>query len=326
MFSICVIPGDGIGQEVVPAALEVLEAFGLPLTYRFAEAGWACYQRHGTPLPQETLNLARNSAAVLFGAVTTPPDVPGYSSPIVRIRRELDLYANLRPFRSLPGRKPEFQLYIVRENTEDLYLGLEESDGQEARAIRLITRRASERIARFAFRLALSSRKRVTVVHKANILRKTDGLFREAAFQVAAEFPQVQVDELLVDTAAMALVTDPARFDVLVTTNLYGDILSDVAAGMAGGIGLAASANVGDKAALFEPVHGSAPDIAGKGIANPSGAIMAAAMMLDHLGYTNQAGKLMKALWETIRAGDVTPDLGGNLTTRGFVSKVLARL
>jgi isopropylmalate/isohomocitrate dehydrogenase-like protein len=326
MAIVCVIPGDGIGQEVTAAALEVLDSLQVPLTYRFAEAGWACYQRHGTPLPHQTLDLARDSQAVLFGAVTTPPGIPDYFSPIVRLRRELHLYANLRPFRNLPGKVPGFQFYIVRENTEDLYLGLEESDGQEARAVRVITRRASERIARFALALAKDSRRRLTVAHKANILRKTDGLFRDAAFQVAVEFPEVEVDELLVDTAAMLLVTNPARFDVLVTTNLYGDILSDVAAGVAGGLGLAASANIGDEVALFEPVHGSAPDIAGRGIANPAAAILASAMMLDHLGYRAEASRLRAALWETIASGQVTPDLGGSLTTQGFVKEVKARL
>ncbi len=326
MHEICVIPGDGIGQEVISATLQVLEDFGLPLAYTFAEAGWQCYQRHGTPLPQETVDAARNCRAVLFGAVTTPPGIPNYFSPIVRLRQELDLYANLRPFRSLPGKLPAFRLSIVRENTEDLYLGLEEDDGEEARAVRLITRRASERIARFAFRQAASSRGRLTVVHKANILRTTDGLFRDTVLRIASEFPQVEVDELLVDTAAMLLVTDPARFDVLVTTNLYGDILSDVAAGVSGGLGLASSANVGDGAALFEPVHGSAPDIAGKGIANPAGAILAAGMMLEHLGYPNEAARLREALWEAIGAGETTPDLGGSLTTRAFVERLRARL
>ncbi len=326
MCRVCVVPGDGIGQEVVPAALEVLEVLDVPITYCFAEAGWECFQRWGTPLPQETLELARSCDAVLFGAVTTPPNVDGYFSPIVALRRQLDLYANVRPFRNLPWKEPPFDLVIVRENTEDLYVGLEECNGQEAKAVRVVTRRASERIVRFALRLARARQRRLTVVHKANVLRKSDGLFREAALEESRSAPDVAVDELLVDTAAMMLVMDPGRFDVLVTTNLYGDILSDVVAGVAGGLGIAASANIGDGRALFEPVHGSAPDIAGKGVANPSAAILAAAMMLDHLGYADEAARLQGALWDSLKAGKTTPDLGGTLTTGAFVSQVKARL
>ena len=321
---ILVIPGDGIGREVIPAAVAVLQATGLPLEFYEAEAGWACFERHGVALPDETLAAARQSDAVLFGAVASPSHaVPGYRSPIVALRRALDLYANIRPICDLrfaiseDAASPSIQnpkskivnLVVVRENTEDLYMGRErlENDGDTAIAERVITRRASERIVRMAFELARarrttnderrttdannsssfvpghSSSPKVTVVHKANVLRVTDGLFRETALQVAKEYPDVVMDELLVDNAALQLVQRPERFDVIVTTNMFGDILSDVASYWGGGLGLATSANIGERHALFEPVHGAAPDIAGKGIANPLAAIGCAAMLIEHI-------------------------------------------
>jgi homoisocitrate dehydrogenase len=318
---VLVIPGDGIGREVIPAAVAVLRATGLPLHFTEAEAGWECFQRHGTSLPDETLAAARKSDAILFGAVASPSHpVAGYRSPIVRLRRELDLYANIRPTRRLeirdwrlPGsshaisnlQSPITNLVIVRENTECLYLGRErvEDGGDTAIAERVITRRASERIARVAFELARTRgqgsgvrdqtygaasrslipdpRPLITVVHKANVLRETCGLFRTTALRVAEEYPDVTVDELLVDSAALQLVQRPERFDVIVTTNMFGDILSDIASFWGGGLGLATSANIGERHALFEPVHGAAPDIAGKGIANPLAAIGCAAMLLE---------------------------------------------
>ncbi|HJZ46776.1 MAG TPA: isocitrate/isopropylmalate dehydrogenase family protein [Roseiflexaceae bacterium] len=321
-FRVLVAPGDGIGREVIPAALEVLHATGLPLDFMLAEAGWECFQRHGTSLADETLSAARAADAVLFGAVSSPSHpVAGYRSPIVGLRRALDLYANIRPVVGLQIADCKFQikqnqsiynlqsaicnLVVVRENTEDLYTGQETSDGETAVAQRVITRKASERIARVAFELARSRHEardlrleaseslpvsslkpqapKVTIVHKANVLRETCGLFRAAALHVAEQYPDVAVDEQLVDSAALQLVQRPERFDVIVTTNMFGDILSDVASHWCGGLGLATSANIGDKHALFEPVHGSAPDIAGKGIANPLAAIGCAAMLLDRL-------------------------------------------
>ncbi|HEU4327209.1 MAG TPA: isocitrate/isopropylmalate dehydrogenase family protein, partial [Roseiflexaceae bacterium] len=341
--------------EVIPAALAVLRATGLPLELREGEAGWDCFQRQGAALPDQTLAAAREADAVLFGAVASPSHpVPGYRSPIVALRRALDLYANIRPTTSaehavsgapaaaLAGRGAAVDLVVVRENTECLYIGQEQSDGETATATRLITRRTSERIARFAFELASqrvsqagSGRPRVTIVHKANVLRETCGLFRTAALRVAESYPQVAADELLVDTAALQLVQRPERFDVLVTTNMFGDILSDVASYWSGGLGLASSANIGDRHALFEPVHGAAPDIAGKGIANPLAAIGCVAMLLDHLAQTRSgagsdfagwAGRVRAAVRATLRGETRTPDLGGRASTEDVTRAVIDSL
>lgn len=294
-FRVLVISGDGIGQEVVPEAVVVLQATGLPLQFVEAQAGWTCFQSHGTSLPDETLALAGEADAILFGAVASPSHpVPGYRSPIVALRRAMDLYANIRPVRAEGqlqtgnrGSQPPLpaasavDLVVVRENTEGLYAGQESSDGETAIAKRIITRRASERIARTAYELARSRardarsasstsgpatnpRPRVTIVHKANVLRETCGLFRSVALGVAEEYRDIITDELLVDNAALQLVQHPERFDVIVTTNLFGDILSDVASYWGGGLGMATSANIGTRCALFEPVHGAAPDIVGR--------------------------------------------------------------
>jgi len=326
---ICVIEGDGIGQEVIPAAVEVLRATGVDLAFASAEAGFDCFLRRGVALPAETLALAKECAATLFGATQSPSGkVEGYRSPILELRRELDLYANLRPTRSLPiaASRPGIDLLIVRENTECLYVRRERSDGETAVAERIITRRASARIMRTACELARGRRRRVTIVHKANVLVETDGLFRRAALEAAREFPDVTVDELLVDTAAMRLVQAPEAFDVLVTTNLFGDILSDEAAGLVGGLGLAASANVGEGRGLFEPVHGSAPDIAGRGVANPLAAILAGALLLDFLGERETAERVHAAVWSTLADGPRTPDLGGNASTADVTRAVVERL
>lgn len=313
---VCVILGDGIGREVIPAAQRVLAAAGLDADWRPAEAGWETFQRCGTALPEATIAAVGEADATLFGAVSSPlQPVEGYRSPIVALRRRFDLYANLRPVRSLPveGSREGVDMLIVRENSEGLYAGRErlEDGGDTAITERVITRRGSERIARVAFELARQRRKHVTLAHKANVLRATCGLFREAALSVAAQYPDVACDELLVDAAAMRLITSPERFDVLVTTNLFGDILSDEAAALVGGLGLAASANVGEHAAIFEPVHGSAPDIAGRGIANPLAAIGAAAMLAAHLGAADVAQAIERALDITLRRGPRTPDLQG---------------
>lgn len=254
MIDILVIPGDGIGPEVVAAALAVMQATAAPLRFHEAAAGWEAFRRAGDALPADTLAAARSASAILFGAVASPSaPVAGYRSPIVALRQQLGLGANLRPVRSASA-----DLVVVRENTEGLYAGRERvsDDGATAIAERVITRQASAHIAHVAFRLARQRSRpqpRVTIVHKANILRATCGLFRQTALQVAADYPDVRVDELLVDTAALQLVAHPARFDVLVTTNLFGDILSDVACHHAGGLGMARSANLGAHHALFEP-------------------------------------------------------------------------
>ncbi|HEX7973136.1 MAG TPA: isocitrate/isopropylmalate dehydrogenase family protein, partial [Anaerolineales bacterium] len=317
--------------EVIEAAVSVLDALGLELEYQTGEIGFAAYQRLGTPLPERTLDMVRLSSATLFGAVTTPPNLPGYRSPILRLRRELDLYANYRPSCSLPGpfSLQGINLVVVRENTEGLYSGIErvEDGGDRAVTERVITRRASERILHTAFQLARrSGYEKVTVVHKANVLRETCGLFRRVAFEVAPNYPDLIMTEMLVDTCAMELVRDPAQFQVIVTTNLFGDILSDEASMLVGGLGVAASGNVGDTAAVFEPVHGSAPGLAGTGKANPIAAIRSAAMLLDYLGEAGQARRVDGAVSQVIACGELTEDLGGRLSTREVTQKIIQYL
>jgi homoisocitrate dehydrogenase len=326
---ICLIEGDGIGHEVIPAGRQLLEATGLSFEWVSAEAGWESFQKHGTALPPETLDAVKSCRATLFGAVSSPLQaVAGYRSPIVALRRELNLYANLRPVISqpVPSSRSGIDMLIVRENTEGLYAGRERADENEAVTERVITRRASERIVRLAFRQAVQRRGLVTIVHKANVLRATCGLFRQVAFEVAAEFPQVRAEEMLVDTAAMRLITDPERFDVIVTTNLFGDILSDEAAALVGGLGLAPSGNIGEERAIFEPVHGSAPDIAGKGIANPLATFLAAAMLLDFIDQRAAAERARRAVEHVLRAGPLTPDLGGTATTGQVTQEVIRNL
>ncbi len=330
---VCLINGDGIGKEVIPAAARVLEALSSVMDIHFefthAEAGWECFQKHGNALPESTKAAIRAADAMLFGATSSPSTkVAGYSSPVLAMRKEFDLYANLRPTTSLPGGPPGIDFLIVRENTEGLYSGRERREGDTAITERVITVHASERIARYAFQAAQKrSRRHVTIVHKANVLKETDGLFRECCLRVAAEFTNVTWDELLVDACAMMLVKDPRRFDVIVTTNLFGDILSDEAAGLIGGLGVAPSANVGaTQVAYFEPVHGSAPDIAGKGIANPVGAILSAAMMLDHVACPEAARCVVAAVRSALEAGIRTADLGGDSSTTRMTNAIIDRL
>lgn len=326
---ICVIEGDGIGREVVPAAVQVLEATGLDFEFIPAPAGWGCFQAHGKSLPDETLRTVRACHATLFGANTSPPGpIPGYRSPILMLRRELDLFANIRPTRSWPiaASRPGVDLVIVRENSEDLYMGDEESDGETAVARRVITRRASERIVRLACELAMSRRQKLTLVHKANVLRETCGLFRRTGFAVAAEYPDIEVNDLFVDAMAMRLIKDPESFDVVVTTNLFGDILSDEASMLGGGLGMAPAGNVGATAAVFEPVHGSAPDIAGRGVANPLAAILSAAMLLDYLHQPAAAECVRAAVQSVLEHGPLTPDLGGTASTQEVAHAVSSRM
>lgn len=287
MRQLCVIAGDGIGQEVIPAAVAVVRAVVPGVEVVSAEAGWQTFLDQGVAVPDATLAAVRACGAALFGAVQSPSrPVPGYRSAILTLRQTLGLYANMRPVRALPGVTPraDVDLIVVRENSEGLYSGRERSDGETAIAERVVTRAASERLARrTAALMRLHGRRRLTIVHKANVLPLTDGLFRDTVRAVMArEAPEVTVDELLVDVAALKLVEDPARFDVIVTTNLFGDILSDEAAYWCGGLGLAPSINLGDGCALAEPVHGSAPDIAGTRRANPLAAILSAALLVRH--------------------------------------------
>jgi homoisocitrate dehydrogenase len=336
-YQIALIPGDGVGREVVPAARRVLEATGLTFAFTELDAGWDCFQRTGTALPAETVNALRGCDGAIFGAVSSPSHkVPGYSSPIVALRKELDLYANLRPIVSAPvtDSRPNIDMLIVRENTECLYVKRErlEDNGNTAVAERVITRAASTRIARMAFESARQKAKGkrqkglVTIVHKANVLSVTDGLFREAALAVAAKFPDVDAEEQLVDSMLYRMIREPQRYDVVVAPNLYGDLLSDAAAALVGGLGLAPSANVGDTFVLVEPVHGSAPDIAGQGIANPIATILAAALLLRHLGEEDAAQRIENAANDVLHHGPHTPDLGGTATTEDVIIAIIKRV
>jgi len=300
--TITLINGDGIGQEVIPAGRQVLESLDLPLVFQTAEAGFGTFEKYGDALPQETILLCESSDAILFGATQSPmTKVAGYQSPILSLRRHFDLYANLRP--AVLG---EIDMLVVRENTEGLYSRREriEDDGQTAITERVITAKASERIVKIAAGQAMKRHKKLTLIHKANVLKETCGLFRRVGWEVIENYSDLQVDELLVDAAAMFMVQNPTRFDVIVTTNLFGDILSDLAAGLTGGLGIAPSANIGDgKAAVFEPVHGSAPDIAGQGIADPRAAILSAALALDWLGFAVEANKVKMIVYQTEHQG-----------------------
>ncbi|MCO6451564.1 MAG: isocitrate/isopropylmalate dehydrogenase family protein [Caldilineales bacterium] len=327
---ILLIPGDGIGPEVVHAAAHVLASIAPDLTFAQAEAGWDCFQRQGTALPALTLEMARQANAILFGATQSPMgETPGYNSPILSLRKELNLFANLRPARNLPDSRPEFDLLIVRENSEGLYSGRERPIPGGFIAERVVTGVASHRIAQIACEQAYvqsartGRRPHLTIVHKANVLKKSDGLFRTNCLEVAAAYSDLLVDELLVDTAAMWLAKDPGRFDVLVTTNLFGDILSDLTAGLAGGLGLAPSANLGANGiALFEPVHGSAPDIAGQGIANPIAALRSSVMLLQHLRRMEEATRLETAINTVLQVGPHPRDMGGRATTTEVANAV----
>lgn len=334
-MKVCVVQGDGIGHEVVPAAVRVLKAIMPDLTIYAAEAGWETFQRTGAYLPDETLAYAREAGAVIFGAASSPSyAVEGYMSPIVRLRKEMSAFANLRPARYLPvpTSRPGIDLVVVRENTEDLYVGKEtlEDSGERIVAHKVITRGATQRVAELAYELAMSSgRKKVTIVTKANVLPQSDGLFRRVAMEVAANYPEIETDEMLVDTAAYWMVKEPTRFDVLLAPNLYGDILSDMAAAWGGGLGLAPSINVGDGVAIAEPVHGSAPDIAGKGIANPTASILSVAMLLRyHWKLRKEAQLVEDAVRATLSEGMHTTDIYAEraVSTEVFTDRVCSHL
>ena len=332
--TITVIRGDGIGPEIMDATLYVLDRLGAGLEYEYAEAGLAAMEQYGELLPQATLDsIARNKVA-LKSPLTTPVG-GGFSSINVALRRHFDLYANVRPAHSFPNTKSRYpsgvDLITVRENTEGAYIGEGQTlseDGETAMLMQKITRKGSERIVHYAFELARrTGRKKVTVVHKANILKTTSGLFLNVAREVAAQYPDIECNEMIVDNTCMQLVMRPEQFDIIVTTNLFGDIISDLCAGLVGGLGLAPGANIGQDVAIFEAVHGSAPDIAGKGVANPCALLLAAAQMLDHLAMPEQAERLRKAIVATLDAKDgVTPDLGGSGNTMGFAKAIVAHL
>jgi isocitrate dehydrogenase (NAD+) len=330
---VTLLRGDGIGPEIADATLRALDAAGAQLDYEEAPAGMAAVDKLHDPLPPSTIESIEKNRIALKGPLTTPVG-QGFRSVNVALRQHFDLYANVRPAKTIAGVPSAFtgvDLVVVRENTEDIYSGVEHYVGpgrSAAESIAIITRYGSERIARYAFELARrEKRKRVTLVHKANILKYSNGLFLDVGRQVAREFPEIQFDDLIVDACALKLVTDPRRFDVIVTMNLFGDILSDLCAGLVGGLGLAPGANLGKDAAIFEAVHGTAPDIAGKGIANPSALMLAGAMLLDHVGQGEAASKLRTAIFATLgSANERTGDLGGKANTKAFTDGIVSRL
>ena len=334
-MKLCVIEGDGIGREVVPAAICVLRLVLPELEIVRAEAGWDTFVATGDALPEETVQLAKSCKAVLFGACSSPSyQVIGYSSPIVKLRRLLETHANLRPTRFLPvpTARAGVDLIVVRENTEDLYIGDEQTaaDGNIGTATKRITRYATERIAHTAYQLAQSEgRARVTIVHKGNVMPQTDGLFRRVAYEISHLYQDIETDDLLVDTAAYWMVKEPTRFDIVLTPNLYGDILSDMAAAWGGGLGFAPALNIGEDVAIAEAVHGSAPDIAGKGIANPTAVILSAAMLVrHHWKMPELADKIDVAVYETLSDGDFTADIMGEegVSTADFADMICSRL
>ena len=330
-YTVTLIPGDGIGSEVVAAAVRVLSATGIDFDWETEPAGVSAIGEHGTPLPPRVLDSVRKNKVALKGPTETPV-AGGHRSVNVEMRQQLDLYANLRPVESLPGVKSRYDavdLIVVRENTESLYSGLEHVVVPGVvESLKIITEKASTRIAAFAFEHARThGRKRVTVAHKANIMKLSDGLFLDCCRRVAQQHPEITYDELIVDNCCMQLVLDPTRFDILLLENLYGDIVSDLCAGFIGGLGMAPGANIGESAAIFEAVHGSAPDIAGKNMANPMALVLSAAMMLDHLGELDAARRVRTAVRAVLTEGkSLTRDLGGTKGTTEIAEAIAARV
>jgi Isocitrate/isopropylmalate dehydrogenase len=331
-YAVTLIPGDGIGPELAEAARHVLEATGIGFEWDLQQAGEATIASEGTPLPERVIDSIRRNGVAIKGPITTPVG-SGFRSVNVALRQALELYASVRPARSMKGvptRYENVDLIIVRENTEDLYAGIEHRVGPDAaESIKIITRAASQRIARYAFEYAVrNGRHKVTAVHKANIMKLTDGLFLESCSQVAAEYAgRIEFEDRIVDNMCMQLVQKPELYDVLVLPNLYGDIVSDLAAGLVGGLGVAPGANIGERAAVFEPVHGSAPKYAGQNKANPTALILSGALMLRHLGETDAADAVEAAVRGVIAAGrTVTYDLGGSTGTREFGQAVAERV
>ena len=328
---ITLIPGDGIGPEVTAAVVAVLEAAGASIDWDRQQAGQAAFERHGTPLPRALLDSIRTNRVALKGPVTTPIG-EGFASVNVGLRKALELYANLRPVRSLPGvptRYDDVDLLVVRENTEGLYSGLEHVVVPGVvESLKIVTAAASSRIAEFAFDLARRlGRRRVTAVHKANILKLGDGLFLECVRGVATRFPEIAYSEQIIDAASMRLVSNPGDFDVLLLPNLYGDIISDLCAGLVGGLGVVPGANLGASAAVFEAVHGSAPDIAGQGVANPTALLLSSVMLLEHIGDQAIGARVVAAVHQVLREGRVrTRDLGGDASTTAFADAICREL
>ncbi len=331
--TITVIKGDGIGPSIIDSALEILKAAGCDFDYEFVDAGLAALEKTGELLPQETIDTIAKNKITLKGPLTTPVG-EGFTSINVTLRKQFGLYANVRPVKSFAGTKARYDdidIITIRENTQGMYSGAGQvvsEDGTEAEAKSVITREGAEKIVTFAYELAVrEGRKKVTTVHKANILKSTSGLFLKVAREVAERYPEIESTEMIVDATCMKLVMTPEEFDVIVTTNLFGDILSDLCAGLVGGLGMAPGANIGEDAAIFEAVHGSAPDIAGKNLANPTSVILASIQMLEHLNMGDTAERIRNAVADVIKSGDrTTRDLGGSHGTTDFTQSVIDRL
>jgi len=330
-YQVTLINGDGIGPEISDAVVKIIDASGLKIDWDVQSAGADVIEKEGTPLPERVLESIRKNKVSLKAPVTTPIG-KGFRSVNVQLRKELDLYANVRPCKNIAGIKTPFDnvdLVVVRENTEDLYAGIERMvDENRAEGIKLITREASTRIVKYAFEYAKKyGRKKVQAVSKANICKLTDGLFLECAREVSKEYPEIEYGEILVDNLCMQLVQNPSKFDVLIMPNLYGDIVSDLTAGLIGGLGVAQGANIGLECAVFEPVHGSAPDIKGQNLANPTALLLCAIEMIKYLGEFDIANKIEKALYKVLSEGKVTTrDIGGNATTSEFTDEIIKNL
>ncbi len=328
---ITLIPGDGIGPEIVAATVRIIEASGVDIEWETHIIGAQALEKYGTTLPEPTIESIRHNKIALKGPLTTPVG-KGFTSVNVGLRKALDLYANIRPVKALPNvpcKYPELDLVIVRENTEDLYSGLEHVVVPGVvESIKIITEKASTRIAKYAFEYAVANnRKKVTAVHKANIMKLSDGLFLECFYNMSKNFPDIEADDKIVDNTCMQLVMRPEQFDMMVLENLYGDIVSDLCAGLIGGLGLAPGSNIGEQGAVFEAVHGSAPDIAGQGIANPTALLMSGIMMLRHIGEIDAAVRVENAMMEVFSETDIrTKDLGGTSKTADFASAIIERI
>lgn len=329
--TITLIPGDGIGPEIVAATVRIIEASGVEIDWETQVIGAQALEKTGVTLPDNAVDSIKKNKVALKGPLTTPVG-KGFTSVNVGLRKVLDLYANVRPIRALPNipcKYPNLDIVIVRENTEDLYAGLEHVVVPGVvESIKVITEKASTRISRYAFEFAKNeNRKKVTAVHKANIMKLSDGLFLESFYNVAKEYPEIQADDKIIDNCCMQLVLNPQQFDVMVMENLYGDIVSDLCAGLIGGLGLAPGANIGEIGAVFEAVHGSAPDIAGQGVANPTAILMSAILMLKHIGEREAAENIERAMLEVFAEGTtITRDLGGSASTIDFASAIVDKL
>lgn len=330
MKKVTLIKGDGIGKEISESVIKIFKAAEVPIEWEIKEAGLECFEKYGTPIPQETIESIKRNKVALKGPTTTPIGT-GHKSVNVTIRKSLELFANVRPTKTLPGINTRFgniDIIVIRENIEDTYGAIEHMQTLDvAQTLRIITKQGSFMIHSFAFEYTKkNNRKKITCVHKANIQKMSDGLFLETFKQISQKYPEIKADDIIVDNLCMQLVTNPERFDVLVLPNIFGDIVSDLCAGLVGGLGLAPSANIGKNLAVFEAVHGSAPDIAGKNIANPTAFILSSLMMLKYIGMKTYSEKIEKALFNTMKSGILTKDLGGNYSTSEFTENIIKEM